>query len=223
MKSMLILFLFFSPLSFTSIALAQSAQDLKSLDLGSDAMPQAQLNSKSYIYQSRSFPLKNKIELSAGAAQNISNNGFLSSRQVSVGVGYHLNDAWAFRLQYAKVDNKFTDSAEKLFQSQGVLPEIDYAKSRLDISTEYSLFYGKFRFGQETVNYFDVLATGGVAQTEMSSGSKVGPVLGLGMAFWTNPISYRLNVRDYIHQENNLGASQSRNNFHAGIELGYVF
>lgn len=207
----------------SQFALAQTAQDLKNLDLSSDQLPEGVLKAKTYIYQTRSFPLKNRFEMNLGGAQNVSNNGFLNSRQVSVGIGYHINEDWGLRLQYAKVDNKFNSSADKLLAFDGVLPDVDYAKSRLDLSAEYSLFYGKFRYSKDVVNYFDMLVGAGVADNEMRSGSKMGPVLSAGMAFWVQPMSYRIGIKDYIHQEANLGSTSTSNNVHGAVEVGYVF
>lgn len=196
--------------------------ELKSLDV-SEAVPAQISSDKLYSIQTRNSPLKNRIEVLVSAAENLTGDGFLASEQVGGEVQYHINDDFSVALAYNQVFNKFKDSADRLLQTEGVLPDVDFAKSRMEARVQYNLFYGKFRFTRDSVLYFDQYVSAGWAQHTLGSGGSSGPVADAGFAFWISTWgSLHLGVKDYYYEEKGRLTSGSHHNVHAYIQAGYL-
>jgi outer membrane beta-barrel protein len=196
--------------------------DLKSLDV-QEAVPNQVSKEKLYSIQSRATSLKGRIEILAGAAQNYTGNGFLQTQQVGGELQYHLNDEWSVGLGYSQVFNTFKSDADRLLQEQGVLPDVDYAKTRMEAKIQYNLFYGKFRFSQESVMYFDQYWAGGYAQNKLGSGDSNGPMGDVGFAFWVKSWgSIHLGLKDYYYTEKAALSKGAHHNIHGYMQVGYL-
>ncbi len=204
---------------------AQSAtleEEIKGLDV-QDAVPAAISKEKYYSIQTRNVTLKNRIEVLVGVGENFSSDGFLASEQVGGEIQYHLNDNWSLGVGYAQVFNKFKDSADRLLDAEGLLPDVDYAKTRMEVKIQYNLFYGKFRFTKDSVMYFDQYVALGFAQNTLGSGASPGPTFDAGFAFWvSNWGSVHLGVKDYYYQEKSRLSSGAHHNIHGYVQAGYL-
>ena len=217
-------------IALTLVSLAQGAwaatgsleDEIKGLDV-QDAVPAQISKEKLYSIQNRNAPLKNRFEILVGFGENFTADSFLSSEQAGGELQYHLTDDWSVALAYHQVFNKFKDSADRLLETEGLLPDVDFARSRMEARVQYNLFYGKFRFTKDSVLYFDQYVSLGYAQNELGSGSSPGPVIDGGFAFWVSDWgSVHLGVKDYYYQEKARLSGGSRHNIHAYAQVGYL-
>lgn len=197
--------------------------ELKQLEV-KDAVPSSKLTERIYAVQSRITPLKNRAELGVALAQNFGGSGFLDSSQWSVEGQFHFTDRLALAAAYSQVTNEFTGSAKNLEEKSGILPDIDYVKSRTEGRLLYNLFYGKFRFTRSQSLSFDQYLGLGYAQNELRSGTSGGPVGEFGFAFWFGQhVSVRLGAKDYYYNENRTLSQGYAHNVHGYLQTGYLF
>ena len=198
-------------------------KDLKDLDV-QDAVPSAKLQERIYAVQARATPLKGKRELALTFGQVISGSDFLSSAQFGLEGQYHFNDRWFAAAAYSRVSNRFTASAESLQTSSGYLPDVDFAKSRLEARLGLNLFYGKFRFTSAQALSFDQYLGLGFASNQLRSGTSTGPVIDAGFAFYfPRQVAVHLGVKDYAYQENRLLTKGDTNNVQLYVQAGVLF
>jgi outer membrane beta-barrel protein len=209
-----------------SVSFAQAAnmeEEINSLQVN-ETLPAVRRNEKVYSLQSRRTSLSKRWELSGAWAKDLSGSGFLKTQQTTADLRFHINDNWAVAAGYSVISNEFNDTAHGLEQTQGYLPDVDYAKSRMELRAEYNLFYGKFRLSRDSIFYFDQYVSLGAAKNELASGDSTGPVGELGFAFWWGQhLSSRLALRDYYYKEQRAVASDSNHNVFGRMEIGYVF
>ncbi len=117
MKTLMFFLLFVVSQAFAAPKSLES--ELKDLDM-QDPVPSTRLDERYYAVQARAMPLANKWEVLVGVAQNYSGSGFLDSSQISLDTLYHFNDRFAVGGGFARVNNKFTASANNL-QAQTVI------------------------------------------------------------------------------------------------------
>lgn len=197
-------------------------EEIKGLDV-EEQVPAAISKEKYYSIQSRNVSLKNRLEILASVAENFTGNGFMSSEQVGGEVQYHLNDDWSAAVGYNQVFNRFKESAERLLEVEGLLPDVDYAKSRIEGRIQYNLFYGKFRFTKDSVMYFDQYVSVGYASHTLGSGPAGGPVFDAGFAFWVSDWgSLHLGVKDYYYPETGRLTTGTHHNVHGYVQAGYL-
>lgn len=196
---------------------------IKNLDVSEDDTPALKSSERLYSYQTRAVKLDKTFELKLIGGQIFSGNDFLLSRQYGAGAQFHFNEKWSLGLGYQVVNNKFTTPADKLLEVAGYIPDVDFAKSRMEAFIDYNIFYGKLRFTKDTIFYFDNYIGLGAAQNNLNSGNSTGPMAHLGFVFWLNKISARLAMVDYYYKEQALLSSGSAHNILGQFEIGYVF
>ncbi len=197
--------------------------ELKQLDV-KDAVPSSKLTERIYAVQSRATPLALRVELGLALAENFGGSGFLASDQWSGEAQFHITDRWAFAAAYSQVSNKFTGAAKNLEERSGFLPDIDYAKSRMEARILYNVFYGKFRFTRNQALSFDQYIGLGAAQNDLRSGTVTGPLGDIGFAFWFGQhMSIRLGMKDYYYRENRALSQGYSHNVHGYLQTGYIF
>jgi outer membrane beta-barrel protein len=196
--------------------------DIKGLDV-EGAAPAQITKEKLYSIQSRSSPLRKHLEILVGFGENFTGDSFLASEQVGAELQYHVTDDWSVALAYNQVFNKFKDAADNMLVADGLLPDVDFVRSRQELRVQYNLFYGKFRFTKDSVLYFDQYVSLGFAQNELGSGSSPGPVGDAGFAFWISDWgSLHLGVKDYYYEEKSRLSSGSHHNIHGYVQAGYL-
>lgn len=198
-------------------------RELKDLDV-KDPIPSTKLVERIYAVQSRVTPLSHRPEVTVSMAQNFSGSGFLDSNQWGVEALYHFNDRWGAAAGYSQVSNKFTKSANNLLNSSGYLPDVDYAKSRMEARALFNVFYGKFRFSRTQAMSFDNYIGLGVAGNTLRSGQAAGPVAEAGFAFFfPHDVSIRIGMKDYYYRENRTLSQGYTHNVHGYLQTGYLF
>ncbi len=211
-------------LSAPAFAATKSLErELRDLDV-KDAIPSSKLVERIYSVQGRATPLKGRPEITVSMGQNFSGSGFLDSSQWGVEGFFHITDRWGVAAGYSQVSNKFTKSAENLLKTSGFLPDVDYAKSRMEARLIYNVFYGKFRFSRTQAMSFDNYLGLGVVQHDLRSGQATGPVAEVGFAFFfPYDVSIRVGVKDYFYRENRTLSQGYAHNVHGYLQTGYLF
>ncbi len=198
-------------------------RELKDLDV-KDAIPSSKLVERIYAVQGRATPLAMRPELTVAMAQNFSGSGFLETSQWTVEGIFHFSDRWAMAAAYSQVSNKFTKAANNLLNTSGYLPDVDYAKSRMEARALYNVFYGKFRFSRSQSMSFDNYLGLGAVQNDLRSGQALGAVAEVGFAFFfPKDISVRVGVKDYFYKENRTLSQGYAHNVHGYLQTGYLF
>ena len=211
-----------------TIALASSGtqasleDQLKSLDMPNQA-PASISREKFYSIQDRYLPLTHKNEFSVGVAANLTGDSFLVTRQMELGYRFHFNNSWSLGLSHAFVSNQFTSAATQLVDSDGIIPDLPYAKTRTDLMATYNVFYGKFRLSQEQVFYFDQYISAGPGMIQLNTGASGAAVADIGFAFWLGKWgSTRLGLKDYYYNEPLRSGTTPSHNLHAHLDIGYL-
>jgi outer membrane beta-barrel protein len=197
---------------------------LKALDAANQA-PAAANREKLYAVQQRYLPLKWKSEFSAGYGYNMTGDSFLRTQQAELAYHLHFNDRFSIALAHAFVNNAFKSETDNIRTTDGaVIPDVPYAYTRSDLLAEVNMFYGKFRWGPDTVSYFDAylaLGPGLIRQNNGKVGAGVGDV---GFAFWLGKWgSARLGLKDYVYNETYRSEKKLQQNIHAHFDVGYLF
>lgn len=197
-------------------------KELKDLDV-QDAVPASRLEERLYAVQGRATPLLERWEVLVSAAQSFSTGNFLESSQFGAEGQYHFTDRFSVAGAYSRVANRFNSSADNLQAQTGYLPDVDFAKSRLEARAQYSLFYGKFRFTRAQAMSFDQYWGAGLARNELRSGNVVGPVFDAGFAFYIGQkFTFHLGVKDYYYEENRTLSKGITNNVHGYVQAGLL-
>lgn len=222
MRSLLIASLLL--VNVTAFAATRSLErELKDLDV-KDAVPSSKLSERIYAVQERATPLKLRPEITVAVAENFGGSGFLDTTQWSAEAFFHITDRWAAAAGYSRVSNHFTGAADNLLDKGGFLPDVDYAKSRLEARGVYNVFYGKFRFSRIQAFSFDQYVGLGVAQNSLRSGQSMGPVAEAGFAFWIGQhASVRLGAKDYYYREDRALSQGYSHNVHGYLQSGFLF
>ena len=196
---------------------------LKALDAGNQA-PAAANREKLYAVQARFLPLRFKSEFTVGGASNLTGDSFLRTQQLEMAYYFHLNDRWSLAFSHAWVDNKFKSDTDNLKTKDGAIPDVPYAITRSDLTVEYNVFYGKFRWSTDSVSYFDQYLALGPGQVEQNTGSTMAAVADVGFACWLGQWgSARLGLKDYYYKEQYSSGATMTQNIHAHLDLGYIF
>jgi outer membrane beta-barrel protein len=223
MKTLFFLVLVLAPALAFGATGRSLESELKQLEV-KDAVPSSKLVERIYAVQGRITPLKFRPEVGVSLAENFGGSGFLDSSQWSAEGRFHFSDRFALAASYSYVNNEFNGSAKNLQEKSGILPDIDYVKSRWEGRLIYNMFYGKFRFTRSQSLSFDQYIGLGAAQNELRSGTTTGPVGELGFAFWFGQhVSIRLGMKDYYYKENRTLSQGYAHNVHGYLQTGYIF
>jgi outer membrane beta-barrel protein len=199
--------------------------ELNSLNIDkNEKIPAAQSNEKLYSIQSRTMELKNRFEFLVGGGQNFTGDSFLLSRQMSVEGQYHFNNQWSLAATFSQMSNAWTSSTQSLIDQQGLVPDVDYIKSKTELRVQYNTLYGKMRWLRDSVSYFDQYVAFGYSANELSSGMSAGPVIDVGFAHWvSNWGSVHWGVKDYYYEENRKLTAGYSHNIFGYASVGYMF
>ncbi len=196
---------------------------LQMLNLPANQAPAGISAEKLYSVQSRFNPLSKKVEFSLNSGQDFTNSSFLNSQQIGAGIRYHFNDRWSLGVSAATVFNALTVTAQQMISQNGIVPDVAYAKSKVDASVAFNTVYGKFRVSMDQVFYLDQYIALGVGQVAMDRNSAMMGTLDLGFAFWFGRSGVvRLGVKDYIYKETRLLSTAMTQHWVGHVDLGYM-
>jgi outer membrane beta-barrel protein len=207
MKKYLWILVLAAGLSVSSGARAASstptlADDIESLQVDDQAQVSSVSTEKLYSFQTRYAPLTSRSEFTFTGGRNFTGDSFLATNQLGLGYRFHFSDRFSAGVEGSFVFNKLTESADRLYESQRVLPDVAYVRQRADLTLAYNLFYGKIRPGIDSNVYFDQYIALGAGGVKLDSGTKPELVADIGFAFWLGKTgSLRLGFKDYYFQE----------------------
>jgi outer membrane beta-barrel protein len=196
--------------------------DLKTLDLENYNILVSE-DDKLYAIQPRVMPLDKRFEVIIGGGQNLTGDGFLTTRQVSFEGRFHFNKLWSVGAAYGHVSNSWSPSAEGLIANQRLTPNVDRTNSRTEARVQYNLFYGKIRWLQDAITYFDQYWALGIASNQLNSGQSAGPLLDAGFAFWLPSWgSVHWGLKDYYYEERTSFGPGYNHNLYVYLGLGFL-
>lgn len=225
MKNILLVILALPTIAFAATPAPElSLEDqMKTLDINNRA-PESVTKEKLYSVQNRYLELKNKNELTLGVAQNLTGDSFLLTQVFNVAYRFHINDRFSVGLAHGFFQNQFSNSGKHLLVSEGVTPDVAYARNTTDLTVEYNILYGKFRLSMDQVLYFDFYGALGAGRAELNSGMQNAAVADTGFVFWLGKWgSARLGVKDYFYKEPKVLSATTTHNLHGHLDIGYIF
>lgn len=220
------LILAFSLIS-SSAVMAQDNELEKKLDalnIPDDKVTTVLSEDKLYIVNTRYSSLVNRHELTLQGGNNFTADSHLSSQQTAISYRYHLNSDWSFGARYVRHTNKLTAAGERLFNDKKMLPDTDFAKNSQELFVNYNTIYGKLRWNEDTVVYFDQYVALGGGKIALASGKQNMAFADLGLSFWLgNHMSSRIGFKNEFYKQNQLTGSVNKYNGIGYIEFGYLF
>jgi outer membrane beta-barrel protein len=199
-------------------------EQLDQLKMPANQVPGAVSEDKLYSVQMRYVPLVKAHEVSLNGSKDFNSDGHLDANQVGLDYRYHFNDKWTLKVSYLKAFNKLNKSGEILLKNNKLVSDSDFLMSKADIGAEYNLFYGKFRFGTNSVFYFDQYIGLTAGMIELRRGATAVGGIDAGFAFWMGKSgSLRLGVHNNFYQETSgLGTKALTRNMIGYVSLGLL-
>ena len=177
-----------------------------------------------YIVNTRYSSLINRHELTISGAHNFTADSHLDTKDVAASYRYHLNSDWSFGARYSKYNNELTGAGERLFSDAKLLPDTDFAKNSMELFVNYNTIYGKLRWSDETVVYFDQYIALGVGEVELASGKTNHGILDLGISFWLGKhMSTRVGLKNEFYNQSQTNGDVFKTNTFGYLEIGYLF
>ncbi|MBC7538381.1 MAG: outer membrane beta-barrel domain-containing protein [Bacteriovorax sp.] len=224
MKQLIIAFSLFS----SSVLMAQQNSELEkkldALNIPDDKVTTVVSEDKLYIVNTRYSSLVNRHEVTLQGGNNFTADSHLSTQQAAFAYRYHLNSNWSGGLRYTRYSNKLTDAGQRLFVDKKMLPDTDFAFNGQEAFINYNTIYGKLRWTEDTVVYFDQYVALGGGRIKLASGSKNLAFADLGLSFWIgNHMSTRIGFKNEFYQQTQLSGSRNIHNGVGYFEFGYLF
>lgn len=212
--------------SFNAFAETSSELEkkLESLSIPDDKITTVLSEDKLYVLNNRYSSLVNRHELTIAGANNFTADSHLSTQQTALSYRYHLNSKWSLGARYTRYTNKLSSAGQTLFNNKSILPDTDFAKNGQELFLNYNTIYGKLRWTEDTVVYFDQYVSLGGGKVKLASGDKNLAMADLGFAFWLgNHGSARIGFKNEFYEQSQLSGKRNIHNGVGYIELGYLF
>ncbi len=226
MKSMKIIGTIFLLTSSTYV-FSQSQELEKKLDalnIPEDKVHAVLSDDQLYVVNERYSSLKNRHEITLMGANNFTADSHLSTKQTGFSYRYHLNADWSFGARYTRYSNKLTTAGQNLFDSQKILPDSDYALNGQELFVNYNTIYGKLRWTEDTIVYFDQYISLGAGNVKLSSGKTNLYFADLGFSFWLGKhMSARFGVKNELYTQSQRSGERNVHNANGYLEFGYLF
>ena len=200
-------------------------KQLDRLTLPSNMAGGNMVKEKLYSVQSRHNPLAKRFELSLGGAQQVSDTGFVSQRELTLGSRYYITSKWSVGAAYSYAFNSLTDSSERLYKKEGIMPKVPFVKQRAELTARYLPFYGKFRLSMDKVLYFDHFVSLGPAFIKLDTGDSVGAIADTGLVFWFGrEWNTVLGIKNYVFEKRQSeGEKYLANQTQVYLSIGFLF
>ncbi len=211
-----------------TVAMAEEKSELEkkldSLSIPDDKVTSVLSEDKLYIVNTRYSSLVNRHELTLAGANNFTADSHLSTQQAALAYRYHINSNWSAGLRYTRYTNELTNAGKRLFDDKKMLPDTDYALNAQEAFVNYNTIYGKLRWNENTVVYFDQYIALGGGKIKLASGKTNLAFADLGLSFWIgNHMSSRVGLKNEFYKQTQLSGSRNIHNGVGYIEFGYLF
>jgi outer membrane beta-barrel protein len=212
----------------STVALAQSSSELEkkleSLSIPDDKVTTVLSEDKLYVLNNRYSSLINRHELTVAGANNFTADSHLVTQQAALSYRYHINSKWSLGARYTRYTNKLSSAGQILFNNKSIIPDTDFAMNGQELFVNYNTIYGKLRWSEDSVVYFDQYISLGGGKVKLSSGDKNLALADIGLSFWLgNHGSARIGLKNEFYQQNQLSGSRNIHNGIGYIEFGYLF
>jgi outer membrane beta-barrel protein len=178
----------------------------------------------SSVSEDKLFVVNKRYEVTFGGATNFTPDSHLVTRQLGATYRYHLNSRWSFGARYQQFYNELSSAGEKLFESKSLLPDSDFALNSKEAFVSYNTIYGKLRWSQDTVVYFDQYVSLGAGEIELASGKQTLLLADAGLSFWLGKhMSSRVGIRNEFYSQTQFLGERSIHNAVGYLEIGYLF
>jgi outer membrane beta-barrel protein len=197
---------------------------IDALSIPDDKVTSVISEDKLYIVNTRYSSLVNRHELTLAGANNFTSDSHLSTQQMALSYRYHINGKWSLGGRYTRYTNELTAAGKKLFEDKMILPDTDYAFNSKELFVNYNTIYGKLRWTEDTVVYFDQYVSLGGGKVKLASGETNLMFADLGLSFWLgNHMSARFGLKNEFYQQKKLSGTNSIHNGVGYLEFGYLF
>lgn len=215
-------------LMFSFPLFAEEVSDLEkkldALNIPDDKVTPVLSEDKLFVVNTRYSSLVNRHELSLMGANNFTADSHLSTQSAGLAYRYHINSKWSLGLRYNRYSNELTTAGQRLFDDKKLLPDTDFAFNSQELFVNYNTIYGKLRWSEETVVYFDQYIALGGGKMELASGKTNLAFLDLGFAFWLGKhMSTRVGFKNEFFKQTQLNGEVNKYNGMGYLELGYLF
>lgn len=214
---------------FTSNVLAVESSTglenkLDALNIPDDKVTAVLSEDQLYVVNERYSSLVNRHEMTLLGANNFTADSHLSTQQVGLSYRYHINSDWSIGARYNRYTNKLTAAGQSLFDSKKIVPDTDFALNSQELFVNYNTIYGKLRWTEDTVVYFDQYVALGAGKVKLSSGQKNLAFLDLGFSAWIGKhMSARLGIKNEFYEQSQLNGKRNMHNANGYLEFGYLF
>jgi outer membrane beta-barrel protein len=221
--------LFITLLAFASVATyAEDNSDLEkrldALNIPDDQVVPMISEEKLFVVNTRYSSLVNRHELTLQGANNLTADSHLSTNQAALSYRYHINSKWSLGTRYSRYSNKLTNAGQRLFDDKQILPDTDFALNSQELFVSYNTIYGKLRWSETSVVYFDQYIALGGGKVELASGKNNMALVDLGLAFWIGKhMSTRVGIKNEFYNQAQLTGNRSMHNTMGYFEIGYLF
>jgi len=158
-----------------------------------------------------------------GMGQDLTNSAFLNSQQVGGTIRFHFNDRWSMGVSGATVFNAFTQTANQMLAQDALVPDVAYARTRMDASVAFNTLYGKFRLTENKVFYLDQYLALGAGIAQLDRGSATMGTLDAGFAFWMGRSGVlRIGMKDHVYREQRQLAAVMTQHWVGHVDLGWM-
>lgn len=199
-------------------------QRLDALNIPDDKVTTVLSEDKLYVVNTRYSSLVNRHELTAQGGNNFTADSHLATKQGAISYRYHINSSWSLGARYTSYNNKLSDSGMILFADKKMLPDTDFAINSKELFVNFNTIYGKLRWSENTVVYFDQYIALGGGKIKLASGETNMAMADLGLSFWIgNHLSARVGFQNEFYKQTQRSGPRSIHNGVGYIELGYLF
>jgi outer membrane beta-barrel protein len=177
-------------------------EELSKLKVEPNKAPAIVEKEKLYAVQSRANPLKFTNLLGVGFSYNTTANSFLTSEQFDLNYRFYISDRWFAGIGGSYVLNQLSQAGDRLYQTQGAVPDLSYVKYRAHALFGANTFYGKIRLTQDYVMYLDHFIELGPGVVKTNFNNAISGVVGTGLSLWFNKwFSFELGVKNIVFKE----------------------
>lgn len=218
------IFLLSSPLLFAEESGKSLTNKLDELHIPDDKVTPVLSKQELFIVNTRYSSLVNRHEFTLQGSHNLTADSHLDVKQSALSYRYHLNSKWSFGLRYNRYTNELTNAGKRLLDDQKIVPDQDFAFNSQEIFATYNTIYGKLRWSQNTVVYFDQYISLGAGQIELASGKTNHGLVDLGLVFWLGKHgSMRVGIKNEFYNQQQLSGERFMHNGMGYLEIGYLF
>jgi outer membrane beta-barrel protein len=211
-----------------SVALASGPSELElkldALNIPDDRVTNVISEDKLFVVNTRYSSLVNRHELSLQGANNFTADSHLSTQHVGLSYRYHINSTWSLGARYNRYTNELTNAGKRLFDDKKMLPDSDYAFNSQELFVNANTIYGKMRWTDNLVIYFDQYIALGGGKVKLASGKTNLAFLDLGLSFWLGQhLSARVGMKNEFYQQIQTSGKKNVHNGIGYLEFGYLF